>query len=61
MDNCEQLSISKITLYNCLRHRSVEIGTARNKKPEECSSYGDSFVLSVVEDTDFGVDMRHNC
>ncbi len=30
---CEQLSISKMTLYNYLRHRGVTIGAARRKKP----------------------------
>lgn len=29
---CQQLSISKMTLYNYLRHRGVEIGAARQKK-----------------------------
>jgi DNA invertase Pin-like site-specific DNA recombinase len=29
---CEQLSISKMTLYNYLRHRGVEIGAARKAK-----------------------------
>ena len=29
---CEQLSISKMTLYNYLRHRDVAIGAARKKK-----------------------------
>jgi DNA invertase Pin-like site-specific DNA recombinase len=29
---CEQLSISKMTLYNYLQHRGVEIGAARKKK-----------------------------
>jgi DeoR/GlpR family transcriptional regulator of sugar metabolism len=28
---CEQLSISKMTLYNYLRYRDVEIGTTRKK------------------------------
>ncbi len=28
---CEQLSISKMTLYNYLRHRGVEVGDARKK------------------------------
>ena len=29
---CEQLSISKMTLYNYLRHRGVEIGSPSNKR-----------------------------
>jgi DNA invertase Pin-like site-specific DNA recombinase len=29
---CEQLSLSRMTLYNYLRHRDVKIGTNRRKK-----------------------------
>lgn len=29
---CEQLSISKMTLYNYLRHQGVEVGTARKQQ-----------------------------
>ena len=32
-DICEQLSISKMTLYNYLRHRGVEIGSTRRREP----------------------------
>jgi transposase-like protein len=32
---CEQLSISKMTLYNYLRYRGVEIGASRKKSKTE--------------------------
>ena len=35
---CEQLSVSKMTLYNYLRHRGVTIGIARKKKTEEIAT-----------------------
>ena len=35
---CEQLSISKMTLYNYLRHRGVEIGVTRKKNLEKSST-----------------------
>jgi DNA invertase Pin-like site-specific DNA recombinase len=34
---CDQLSITKMTLYNYLRHRGVEIGSTRRKEPVEKS------------------------
>jgi len=35
---CDQLSISKMTLYNYLRHRGVEIGVTRKKNLEKSST-----------------------